>query len=184
MNRALGPLRQYIRGEPLWHVSSQAYSAGQAIGPHASFSPHWLRMQGDPKRGPVEQVFENARPPTIVTRRLCVFGTDSPAMIAGFVKQRPNSMVYRVEVPGHAAFSGRFDMKLVTSAASPLAAAQAYWTGAASAFGTPYPEVLATEFMVVENLGAKFSADLLVALNFRDLTLDDLVKGVIDLPPE
>lgn len=93
MNHALGAglVRPYIRGEPLWHVSAAAYTLVQSIGPHAGFSPHWLRMQGGPKRVPVEQVFENARPPLMVTRRSSAFGTDSPTLISAFVKERTNS---------------------------------------------------------------------------------------------
>lgn len=180
-------LPPFVRGERLWHVSDTDYALGQPIGPYPGLSHHWLRMQADPKRGAVEQVFENLRPLTMVSRMSCVFGTDSPSqigsLISGLVAGRGKAVVYRVEVPAHANVSGRFDMALVTSTADPQSAARAYWTGAVNTSARPRPEILASEFLVVESFGAKFSEDALAALKYRDITPAELVNGYVDLAP-
>lgn len=167
----------YRRSEPLWHVSDGEYRVGDPIGPHAESSPHWTRSRANADLARVEDALERNRPASEVTRRTCVFATDSAPMVMSFVRQRPIAKIYRVEVPSDVPCSGRFDMRLVGASHDIELAAQSYWSGKTNGRTAPYAEVLATSLIVVSSLPIHFIDSIRQFPAWRDLTLEELVNA-------
>jgi hypothetical protein len=171
-------LPPFERGQPVWHVSTTVYGVGDSIGPHPGDSPHWANTRTNAWWCAHEDVFERLRPAGLVSRRTCLFATDSPVQIGRMIKARPGARAYRVSVPAQAEVSGRFDLQLVNIKIEAAPAAQRYWAGEWLDVRDVRPEILATELVVEAVMDVAFH-EAVRRSGERDLTMLELERGQV-----